>query len=160
MEYEIQIVQNKVYTPSELLKSINNIVLRFNNMASALIQEYLRELLELEKNKKEKVNFYSYRIVDKSINKENFKLLIDKYIKSINPESQLCDNTKLFYVLHETHKLFPNLFKMYCDDNGLRDLLISYPFRDSTRDYSYHSKDVAAYENWIVEVCLEIEHKK
>jgi len=70
-----QIVQNKVYTPSELLKSINNIVLRFNNMVSALIQEYLRELLELEKNKKEKVNFYSYRIVDKYIDKENFKFV-------------------------------------------------------------------------------------
>ena len=97
---------------------------------------------------------------DKIINQANFDLLIEKFIKPVFPDSQLSDNSKLFYVLHETFELFPNLLKMYCDENEYRELLISAGVgRDNTKDYSFHSGDMVNYENWIVETCLGIEHK-
>ena len=153
-------MKTRTYNPSETLKSLNNLVLKFNNMASLLIQEYFKELIELEQNNNEKAIFQSYCMNDKLINQTNFDLLIGKFIKPIFPKSQLCDISILFYVLHETHDLFPNLFKMYCDNNGYRDFLISGGVgRDSTRDYSFHSGDMVKYENWLVEECLGIEHK-
>lgn len=160
MEYKVQTTETRIYTPNETLKSLHNLVMKFDNMASLLIQEYLKELIKLEQNNNEKAIFKTYCMNDKIINQANFDLLIEKFIKPVFPDSQLSDNSKLFYVLHETFELFPNLFKMYCDENEYRDLLISAGVsRDNTRDYSFHSEDMVNYENWIVETCLGIEHK-
>lgn len=156
MEYSVQIMQKRKFRPSETLESLYKLIEKFNNLASLLIQEYLKEIVELEQNNNEKVKFESYYIEDKHINKDNFDLVIEKYIKPINPKSQLIDHSILFYVLHETFELFPNLFKMYCDEHEERDLLISGGLNGS-RDYSYHSGDSGAYEKWVVKKCLEFE---
>lgn len=157
MEYSVQIMQKRKFRPSEILESLYKLIEKFNNLASLLIQEYLKEIVELEQNNNEKVKFESYYIEDKHINKDNFDLVIEKYIKPINPKSQLIDHSILFYVLHETFELFPNLFKLYCDENEIRDLLISRRFHTS-RDYNYHSGDRGIYENWVVEKCLDLKY--
>lgn len=159
MEYSVQIMQKRTYKPSETLESLDKIIGKFNNLVSLLIQEYLKELVELEQNNNEKIIFESYHIEDKHINKDNFDLVIEKYIKPIYPKSQLCNHSILFYVLHETFELFPNLFKMYCDENEMRDLLISQRL-NATRDYTYHSGDRGIYENWVVEKCLNLKQQE
>ena len=125
MEYSVQIVQERKYKPSEQLNKLYESIENYDFVASFLIQEYLKEIVELEQNNNEKVKFMTYHIENMHINREKFDLVIEKYIKPINPKSQLIDHSILFYVLHETFELFPNLFHMYCDENELRDLVIS-----------------------------------
>ena len=156
MEYSVQIVQERKYKPSEQLNKLYESIENYDFVASFLIQEYLKEIVELEQNNNEKVKFMTYHIENIHINRGKFDLVIEKYIKPINPKSQLFDHSILFYILHETFKLFPNLFKMYCDEHDERDLFISGGL-NGTRDYSYHSGDSGAYEKWVVKKCLEFE---
>lgn len=156
MEYSVQIVQERKYKPSGSLNKLYGTIGDYDYAASFLIQEYLKEIVELEQNNNEKVKFKTYHIENMHIKREKFDLVIEKYIKPINPKSQLIDHSILFYVLHETFELFPNLFKMYCDEHEERDLLISGGLNGS-RDYSYHSGDSGSYENWVVKKCLKFE---
>ena len=151
MEYSVQIMEKRTYHPSETLKALHQLIGKFENMVPLLIQEYLKELVEMEQNSDGRIIFDSYVLTDKDINEENFDLVIEKYIKSINPESQLIDRSKLYNVLHKTIELFPDLFKMYCDE---RALYIS----AAPDEYSYHSNDNGMYENWVVEKCLGLNH--
>ena len=125
MEYNVQIEQERTYQPSEALKALDKAIDKFKDLASMLIQEYLKELIDIEQSSNGKVIFSSFEIEDIHYNEKNLDLGIEKYIKQIYWKSQLCDKSVLFYVLQETPKLFPNLFKMYCDENETRDLLIS-----------------------------------
>ena len=154
MEYSVQIVQERKYKPSEQLNKLYESIENYDFVASFLIQEYLKEIVELEHINDEKVKFKTYHIENMHIKREKFDLVIEKYIKPINPKSQLIDHSILFYVLHETFELFPNLFKMYCDENELRDLVIS---GGLSRDYHHHSEDSGPYVNWAVDKCLECE---
>ena len=154
MEYSVQIVQERKYKPSEQLNKLYESIENYDFVASFLIQEYLKEIVELEHINDEKVKFKTYHIENMHINREKFDLVIEKYIKPINPKSQLIDHSILFYVLHETFELFPNLFHMYCDENELRDLVIS---GGLSRDYHHHSEDSGPYVNWAVDKCLECE---
>ena len=154
MEYSVQIVQERKYKPSEKLNNLSKTIGDYDFTASFLIQEYLKEIVELEQNNNEKIKFKTYHIENMHIKREKFDLVIEKYIKPINPKSQLIDHSILFYVLHETFELFPNLFHMYCDENELRDLVIS---GGLSRDYHFHSKDNGPYVNWAVDKCLECE---
>lgn len=156
MEYSVQIMQKRKFRPSETLESLYKLIEKFNNLASLLIQEYLKELIDIEQSSNGKVIFSSFEIDDIHYNEKNLDLVIEKYIKQIYWKSQLCDKSILFYVLQETPKLFPNLFKMYCDENETRDLLISQC--NNTRDYHYHSGDRGRYEDWVVEKCLGLKH--
>ena len=156
MEYSVQIVQERKYKPSEKLNNLSKTIGDYEYTASFLIQEYLKEIVEMEQNSDEKIIFDSYVLTDKSINEENFDLVIEKYIKPINPKSQLIYRSKLYNVLHETFELFPNLFKMYCDEDKSRELYISRPAYPE--EYSYHSRDNGLYENWVVEKCLGLNH--
>ena len=151
MEYSVQIVEKRTYIPSEALAALYKLIGKYNKFVPLLIQEYLKEIVEMEQNSDEKIIFDSYVLVDKDINEENFNLVIEKYIKSINPESQLIYRSKLYNVLHKTIELFPDLFKMYCDE---RALYIS----AAPDEYSYHSNDNGMYENWIAEKCLGLNH--
>ena len=54
MEYKVQTTETRIYTPNETLKSLHNLFMKFDNMASLLIQEYLKELIKLEQNNNEK----------------------------------------------------------------------------------------------------------
>ena len=156
MEYSVQIVQKRRYIPSEALAALYKLIGKYNKFVPLLIQEYLKEIVEMEQNSDEKIIFDSYVLTDKSINEENFDLVIEKYIKPINPKSQLIYRSKLYNVLHETFELFPNLFKMYCDEDKSRELYISRPAYPE--EYSYHSRDNGLYENWVVEKCLGLNH--
>ena len=156
MEYNVQIEQERTYQPSEALKALDKAIDKFKDLASMLIQEYLKELIDIEQSSNGKVIFSSFEIDDIHYNEKNLDLVIEKYIKQIYWKSQLCDKSILFYVLQETPKLFPNLFKMYCDENETRDLLISQC--NNTRDYHYHSGDRGRYEDWVVEKCLGLKH--
>ena len=156
MEYSVQIMQKRKFRPSETLESLYKLIEKFNNLASLLIQEYLKELIDIEQSSNGKVIFSSFEIDDIHYNEKNLDLVIEKYIKQIYWKSQLCDKSILFYVLQETPKLFPNLFKMYCDENETRDLLISQC--NNTRDYHYYSGDRGRYEDWVVEKCLGLKH--
>lgn len=151
MEYSVQIVEKRTYIPSEALAALYKLIGKYNKFVPLLIQEYLKEIVEMEQNSNEKIIFDSYVLVDKDINEENFNLVIEKYIKTINPESQLIYRSKLYNVLHKTIELFPDLFKMYCDE---RALYIS----AAPDEYSYHSNDNGMYENWIAEKCLGLNH--
>lgn len=151
MEYSVQIVEKRTYIPSEALAALYKLIGKYNKFVPLLIQEYLKEIVEMEQNSNEKIIFDSYVLVDKDINEENFNLVIEKYIKTINPESQLIYRSKLYNVLHKTIELFPDLFKMYCDERAL--------YISATPDeYSYHSNDNGMYENWVVEKCLGLNH--
>lgn len=154
MEYSVQIVQERKYKPSEKLNRLYDTIEDYYCNASFLIQNYLKEIVELERNDNEKIKFKTYHIENMHIDREKFDLVIEKYIKPINPKSQLIDHSILFYVLHETFELFPNLFHMYCDENELRDLVIS---GGLSRDYHHHSEDSGPYVNWAVDKCLECE---
>ena len=151
MEYSVQIVEKRTYIPSEALAALYKLIGKYNKFVPLLIQEYLKEIVEMEQNSNEKIIFDSYVLTDKAINEENFDLVIEKYIKPINPESQLIYRSKLYNVLHKTIELFPDLFKMYCDE---RALYIS----AAPDEYSYHSNDNGMYENWIAEKCLGLNH--
>lgn len=151
MEYSVQIVEKRTYIPSEALAALYKLIGKYNKFVPLLIQEYLKEIVEMEQNSNEKIIFDSYVLVDKDINEENFNLVIEKYIKTINPESQLIYRSKLYNVLHKTIELFPDLFKMYCDE---RALYIS----AAPDEYIYHSNDNGMYENWIAEKCLGLNH--
>lgn len=154
MEYSVQIVQERKYKPSEKLNRLYDTIEDYYYNASFLIQEYLKEIVELEQNNNEKVKFMTYHIENMHINREKFDLVIEKYIKPINPKSQLIDHSILFYILHETFELFPNLFNLYCDEHEFRDLVIS---GGLSRDYHHHSEDSGPYVNWAVDKCLECE---
>ena len=154
MEYSVQIMEKRTYHPSEALKALHKLIGKYNKFVPLLIQEYLKEIVELEQNSDERIIFDSYVLTDKDINEKNFDLVIGKYIKPINPESQLIYRSKLYNVLHETFELFPNLFKMYCDEHQRRALYIS----AGPDEYSYHSNDNGMYENWVVEKCLGLNH--
>ena len=154
MEYSVQIEQERTYKPSEALKALDKAIDKFKNLASMLVQEYLKELIDLERSSEGKVIFTSFGLEDTHYNKKNLDRLIEEYVKPVYWKSQLCDQSVLFYVLQKTPKLFPNLFRMYCDENEMRDLLISQ--RNNERDYHYHSGDRGRYEDWLVEKCLEL----
>lgn len=154
MEYSVQIMEKRTYQPSEALKALHKLIRKYNKFVPLLIQEYLKELVELEQNADGRIIFDSYVLTDKDINEENFDLVIEKYIKPINPESQLIYRSKLYNVLHETFELFPDLFKMYCDEHQRRALYIS----ACPDEYSYHSNDNGMYENWVVKKCLGLNH--
>lgn len=154
MEYSVQIVQERTYQPSEAMKALNNAIDKFKKLASMLVQEYIKELIDLERSSEGKVIFPSFGIEDIHYNEKNLDLVIEKYIKPVYWKSQLCDRSILFFVLQETPKLFPNLFKMYCDENKTRDLLVSQCNMNNARDYHYHSGDRGRYEDWVVEKCL------
>ena len=64
MEYKVQTTETRIYTPNETLKSLHNLVMKFDNMASLLIQEYLKELIKLEQNNNEKAIFKTYCMND------------------------------------------------------------------------------------------------
>ena len=102
MEYSVQIVQERKYQPSKKLNNLYETIGDYEYTASFLIQEYLKEIVELEQNNNEKVKFMTYHIENMHINREKFDLVIEKYIKPINPKSQLFDHSILFYILHET----------------------------------------------------------
>ena len=76
MEYSVQIVQERKYKPSEKLNNLSKTIGDYDFTASFLIQEYLKEIVELEQNNNEKVKFMTYHIENMHINREKFDLVI------------------------------------------------------------------------------------